>query len=617
MHRTPNLLPKRLFDIIKRSARAFRDLRIRSKLIISFLFVVLIPTFILVNILMLRMTDIFTQKIYFINNINCQQIDSNFHNRIMDYIKLIRSFSGDRRFIENFTRSYDGASDYLSTYSQIMQDISRININNTQDAKFMIYTTNTSMLPNNDTILIADDSVRQKAWFKAIDNANGDIVFNPTSNDPGGKPALTCGKVLNSVIDGGYKNLLLLKIPEDQFYNLIKNEQGSKHIYLVDSNGFVITSTQRDTVGRNSSEVPELKATLAAAPAPGKTVEEGNSLVYLSNISVNSSKTSWKLIVIIPQKIFFSEINQLKLYAFLISIIVVTVALLLFFGLSYGLTIRLKKLVDNMSNIRNGSFDVFVEQDTRDEIGELSQSFRNMIERIENLISEVYVAELKIKELAVKKKEAELNALQSQINPHFLFNTMQSVGMNLVKKGDLETSDIISKFAMLLRESINWQHYRIPLASELNIVNSYLSIQKFRHRDKLDYSIDIPKELMGITIPKFTLQPLVENAIYHGIEKNESGGRISIHGTLTDGRLLITVIDDGVGMSEETLKELRENLDKEYYQSNSKSIGVYNVHQRLRLYYGSEFGISIESIEGAGTTVTISIPDNRAGEQNV
>jgi two-component system sensor histidine kinase YesM len=284
---------------------------------------------------------------------------------------------------------------------------------------------------------------------------------------------------------------------------------------------------------------------------------------------------------------------------------------------SNTLTSRLKLLVRNMSMIRDGKFEVFVGIEDQDEIGMLSKSFSNMVNRINLLIKEVYVSELQIKDLEIKTKEAKFNALQSQMNPHFLFNTMESIRMNLLGKRDYETSEIIQTFAKLLRKSMDWSRDMITLSQELELVEQYLKVQQYRYRERIQYIIDIDETLKQHYIPKFTLQPVVENAIYHGIEMKEHAGKCWIDAGLEGSDLIIRIRDDGVGMESEKLENVKKIVYAEDDPTGENHIGLRNVHMRLKLNYGDGYGIMIESVKDAGTIIQLRIPLQNGGKSDV
>jgi two-component system sensor histidine kinase YesM len=254
-----------------------------------------------------------------------------------------------------------------------------------------------------------------------------------------------------------------------------------------------------------------------------------------------------------------------------------------------------------MSMVSEGNFKVFVDCSGTDEISELARDFKIMVEKVNALINEVYI-------LDIKKKEAEFNALQSQINPHFLFNTMESIRMNLWNRQDYATSEIIQQFALLLRKSIERTDDIIPIYQESELVETYLKIQKYRYGEKLEYEINIPETFYYNIIPKFTLQPIVENAVYHGICQKKGKGKLSIIADKLGDFLCITVEDNGAGMVESKLKEINEQLSENQADKGSGRIGIRNVHQRLRLYFGSPYGMTITSRKNVGTRVEILLP---------
>jgi len=349
-------------------------------------------------------------------------------------------------------------------------------------------------------------------------------------------------------------------------------------------------------------------------------LKNSNDLILAEELNSNNSFKNWKIVDIISSKPILKDINGIVRYSLVICSIVILFSIMSIYFFSNNLTKRLRELVYNMGKIKDDNFDVFVNYEGKDEISELSRSFKNMIDRINNLISEVYLYEMRVKDLQIKKKEAEFNALQSQINPHFLFNTMESICMNLIKKGDIEIAEVIQSFARLLRKSIDWGSDSHSLRKELDLSENYLKIQKFRYRDKFEYKIDVNSELYGVIIPKFIIQPIVENAIYHGIEMKEGQGMLKIFSHITENNIMIVVEDDGVGMDNNKLKEVIDGLDGEQIDDEKKSrIGIKNVHQRLKLYYGQQYGVLIESEKNVGTRVKILLPNHirEGGIQNV
>ena len=241
------------------------------------------------------------------------------------------------------------------------------------------------------------------------------------------------------------------------------------------------------------------------------------------------------------------------------------------------------------------------------EIDELSYNFNDKIIRIKELIENIKIEQK-------NKKNTELWLLQAQINPHFLYNTLDTV-VWMAEAGDSKkVVDMITALSSFLRIGLNKGKKFIQIREEIRHIESYLKIQKFRYDDILEYSIEIENSLYDMRILKLLLQPLVENALYHGIKYKREGGSIRIRGYEKDNNIILEVIDNGVGMDENKqnkIKAVIENTSLEnsdIIRTNGDSFGLYNVAERIRLYYGNEYGLDIESRENVGTTVTIILP---------
>lgn len=240
-----------------------------------------------------------------------------------------------------------------------------------------------------------------------------------------------------------------------------------------------------------------------------------------------------------------------------------------------------------------------------DEIGELGRGYNAMIMHIKDLIERVY-------KLHISEKEAELKALQAQINPHFLYNTLDTIFWKANKKQVPEISEMVYALSKIFRLSLNRGEDITTVAQEKELIHNYLVLQQIRFKEKLSYQINFDPRIMSLSIPKLILQPFVENAIIHGIEGQESGGRITINGRLENDRMVFKISDDGVGMPEEKITQVLINRDhKQNIPSATVVSGGYaigNVLERLELYYHSDYDLQFDSRPGCGTTVTIKIP---------
>ena len=318
-----------------------------------------------------------------------------------------------------------------------------------------------------------------------------------------------------------------------------------------------------------------------------------------------SEKTGWTVVDCTNVKELLSKSRQAQSVYVLTAIILVIVALLFSRFMSRSITLPIQKLRDSMKKVQEGDFSVSdVVVDSKNEIGSLTKSFDVMTHRIHELMEQnVHEQE--------EKRKSELKALQSQINPHFLYNTLDSIIWMAEGKKNEEVVLMTASLARLLRQSISNEDEVVPIANEVEYARGYLTIQKMRYKDKLEFQIEVDSSILYIPLIKLVLQPIIENAIYHGLKYKESKGLLIVKGFMKDGNAVLQVIDDGVGMDEETLAHI---YDKHKVNYHSNGVGVYNVQKRLKLYYGEDYGITYTSELGKGTTATITIPGRQEGQ---
>jgi len=296
----------------------------------------------------------------------------------------------------------------------------------------------------------------------------------------------------------------------------------------------------------------------------------------------------------------------LLLFAFLIAIVTMGLAIGVSFWVSAGIARPIVKLRRLMEEAETGNLDVRFPDAPNDEVGRLGQSFNTMIGEIQKLLDQVY-------EEQQKKREAEFRILQAQIKPHFLYNTLDTIHWMAQEKGATDIVGIVDALTRLFRISLSKGRDVIRLEEELEHVTSYLVIQKIRYLGKFDYVIDADPTLMSMPVVKLTLQPLVENALYHGIKEKVGHGTLTVSARKEGNVLVLTVTDDGAGMDSAALHALERNLGRGE-DASQKGFGVFSVHHRIRLVFGEKWGLSYVSTPGQGTTVTVRQPLVPEGE---
>ena len=312
----------------------------------------------------------------------------------------------------------------------------------------------------------------------------------------------------------------------------------------------------------------------------------------------------WKLVIITPMKEYMKENRTFLFYSIVIVLGLVILCFLFSYSFSLFLGKNIEELLDVVREVKKGDLGVRFKKRTVDEIGELGKSFNEMLKRMNTIIDEKLKYEIKAKDAEIKAKEYELNLLQAQINPHFLYNTLKTIQYMIYCK-DARAEKMIKLLIYLLQTGISRGEKMVRFSEELQHVKTYLQIQQYRFSEKFNVRYEIPEDISDLYILKLTLQPIVENAIYHGLELCVGKGDLVISAKRCSGSLVITISDNGVGITAENLDELKDQLEG---KSKSRGIGIINVHERMQLHFGKEYGIVIDSKKTFGTTVTLLFP---------
>lgn len=313
-----------------------------------------------------------------------------------------------------------------------------------------------------------------------------------------------------------------------------------------------------------------------------------------------SPKTDWIVQIDIPQSFFTKEIIRVLSLTVLVGAVCLLIFIWLSHILSEGISQPIKEIQGLMEEVGRGNLDVRASFRREDEVGKLAEGFNRMAENTNTLINQVYLTEL-------EKKEAEFQALQSQINPHFIFNTLESVNMMAILEGNMQISDILTAFGRILRVNLNRKQNIVTLEQEMEYIRNYLLIMQLRNDELFSYEIYVEEETKSCLLPKLTLQPIAENCLIHGFKEKMKHRRLAIHTFRNrNGRLQIEIEDDGKGMHEEDLRRLRNRLADDPLRLES-SIGLNNVYKRCKLYFKQDFDMRIESVRGIGTKVVVTM----------
>ncbi|HBF38110.1 MAG TPA: two-component sensor histidine kinase [Firmicutes bacterium] len=429
-------------------------------------------------------------------------------------------------------------------------------------------------------------------------NDHPDQVFSTVRQ----RHVITIFKVLDSPRTTT-KGILLINLKSDYFKELLTNGSLDNNSYLVLSSpdGQLFSDKVPPRYGVTNSIWRNL---FRHHPTQGimniKSRMGRKLLLVFFQIKINR----WSVAVVVPERDLLAEVGKIKKTVWVIVLLVVCLATLATVIIANGLVISLNALVKQVRRFENGDYNIQFNHRENNEIGVLAKALNGMLGTIQDLL-------YKIQTEQEQKRQFELNALQAQINPHFLYNTLGSIKHLIDMKENGQASKMVSALTNFFRIGISRGKEIITVAEELEHVRNYLMIQKMRYQENLDFEINVHPEIFNCYIIKLILQPIVENSIYHGIKnKKNTLGMIKISGWGEGENVIIEIYDNGIGMDQTTLNQVKHSLQIAYQEETTVSIGLRNVNERIRLHFGSQYGLTVESIEGQYTLVQVKIPSS-------
>ncbi len=465
----------------------------------------------------------------------------------------------------------------------------------------------------------------EEEWFSEIWQSSGSLFFGTHTPD---RYLLDKTEVITIV--RGLKNLktnqpratIIADLRLDLFDNIIKSLDFSDaySLLILDEYNNLIYSKYGTRLG-NDLEQGIYDKILASGTlsSSGETFAvKDNGQKIIGNI-VDSEKTGWKIVCWANTDAIteFPENSRTHLLMIAVGFIAGTaICLIILISSRFR---KLNQLNDGLLAIREGAYDIQIKDQPHDEIGQICDSFNKMVRQLDYLINTVERLEHEKQEDRLRIERAKLDALQAQINPHFIYNTLETIAMMAEINNDQETNRMASALGRLIRISVKGDHI-ISLSDEIEHVRSYLLIQNIRFEDKFLVEMQIDPEILQAQVPKLILQPLIENCMYHGLAQVDYQGEIVLIGKREEEDIVLIVQDNGIGITPEKLEEIRINIERSYEQRQEPctSIGLSNVHQRIRLYYGNKkYGVCIESKPLVGTRIEVRLPYIVSGEEGL
>lgn len=380
---------------------------------------------------------------------------------------------------------------------------------------------------------------------------------------------------------------------------------------------FAVVDNKNQIVVSNKKDVNWDMQELLESPSFRSVSEEGQEETSFGGkrsivrVKINQN-LQWKMVSVIPVQELTSDLDPILYYGIIIWILIVAVLLLIGVVLNRSITKPISGLVRQISTIGEKDIKQRVVIQQENEIGLIANDVNRMLDKIENLTGHIFTMQNMLYEEEICKRETELSALQSQINPHFLYNTLECIRSIAYTNRNMEIVSISTAMAKIFRYSISGSSLS-SVQAEIDCIRDYLNIMDIRYMDKFSTSIEVDAALLDRPILKMILQPIVENAVYHGLEPMEDPGALKIEGKICGGAMVFTVWDNGVGMDREKMEELNDSFQKEdnikgMRLSTGKHLALTNINSRIKINYGNEYGLHIDSREDVGTKVTLRLP---------
>lgn len=501
-------------------------------------------------------------------------------------------------------------SDYVRELSRFSTDLAADEIKirlesliNSRDDLVSIsaFDMNGRMLVSTEPLIAEDSSsIIIERWFSRAHDGEGDFFFTGPH-----RSSITDDLVLSysTIITYGDISrkpspaVLLIDLNFNAVEELLESVRLSDtgYAYIISNDGAIIYHPYERQIMEGTRNEDLLGVSENVFGSYISSFEDRERMTIIQTVE----NTRWRIVGVAFMDELLEPLRIFRMTLFAVMGISLLAAFLLSRIISRVITKPLRELEMNMRDVQNGNFHVSETEGKSKEVESLSHSFQVMVDRIEDLMEEVRKTE-------AVKRQRELDALQAKINPHFLYNTLDSVVWMAETGNNKGVVRMVTALASLFRISIAKGHDIITLKEELSHVESYLDIQSMRYKDRFRFTIDLPSELENVPTIKLIIQPIVENSIYHGIKYLQEEGLITIKARdIGEGRIAITIRDNGVGMKKEVLDSI---LSEDNPHSQGNGIGLRNIDERIRLTYGSSFGLTIESEPDEGTAVTITIP---------
>ncbi|URN96413.1 MAG: sensor histidine kinase [Candidatus Pristimantibacillus lignocellulolyticus] len=571
------------------------NIPLKWKFTLIYMLCVLVPI-LTINVLFFRqMSDNIQTHEQTILQLAIERAAKNVTDMIEGGVTLSYSVATDRVLYEVLDKDYDDIVNFYDSSYELLTGKMRPFISAyTYVENISVFTENPTVVSGNNYFRL-DKETKRSPWYEVVSRSSSDVnVIMYKDVDPmnakASKEYFSIVRKLNEYpMHGKYNKYLRIDLKLSSFNQILELEQPYMMLKMLNPQGEVLFS---------SSKFMALNDSIDSS--------NDNRLIFQNPLGSLSYISGWKLVGVAAEDRFQTAVQSSKRFIWMLAAISTILPTWLIFVMLRSYNYRIRRLSRHMDKATNEKFDLIQLREGKDEIGGLIRSYNRMAAQIESLINDVYKLNIQQKDMQLEQIRAEMKLLQSQVNPHFLFNTLNALLVVSSKNNYTEVTVIIRNLSQLFRRMLSWSDETVTLQDELHFTGIYLNIEKFRFADKFDYSFDIEEEAAKCLVPKMCIQPLVENACKHGLQAVKGQRLIRIEAMRKDKYLYVRVIDNGKGIDEERLTEIRSMMNESL--DSGENIGMRNVYRRLQLHYTDRVDFYIDSRPDEGTSVSFRIP---------
>lgn len=569
---------------------------LKKKMYFLFLFCVLFPLIVTDSVIVYNFLDAErSQRKHEMENIS-NAVEYSFYNNIDSVARIAKSIYMNKSIDEFLSREYENPLDYVTGYQSFIKDTML-------DDSFGLENTRIRMYSDNETIVNGGefarlDTIRDTPWYQYMAESGKEqflyfYYYDGVNSPLEAKRKTIFVRRLNFYSNSKMEKIVTLEMDYSKMVRDLVEMNYDVPIFICLDNKILLSNKGYSNVGTDFTDFQMEKEV-----AYTKTMS-----LYGMELQIHILQTNGMIVTEI--------VNNLPILMMLLMINIV-LPIILMAEINRSFTSRIRKLGEAFERVDDERLTMLDDIQGQDEIGSLMRNYNRMVIRINDLIQTVYKDKLREQEIDIARQKAELLALQSQINPHFMFNALESIRMHSIIKKEYETADMVEKLAVMERQNVEWSEDCIEIRKEIEFVNAYLGLQKYRFGDRLSYQIEMDEACGNLRIPRLTIVTFVENACVHGIESKTTPGWIFLRVYQEKDELCIEVEDTGRGMEEDAMEELHKKMTDANIELLKKKgrVGIVNACLRLKMITNNHVTFGLESEKGVGTMVQIRIPVN-------